>query len=80
MSNATATIRELRLNFRSIKRKLEEYGSVVISDNGTARYQITPLPQPVPPSTELPDYHARLQKQQRLSTQATRDLHEENRC
>ena len=43
MSTATATIRELRTDFRAVKRKLEQHGSLVITDNGVPRYEMKPL-------------------------------------
>ena len=83
MDAATATVRELRLNFRAVKRKMEEHGAVVITANGKASYLIQPLPAKdvkMPAPTRI-DYWARLQKRQSkpLSAEATRALHEENR-
>lgn len=79
--SATASIRELRLDFRSIKRKVEQFGEIVITDNGVPSYILKSAPakkKKVPPQ---PDYWARLQKRQSkpLSAEATRALHEENR-
>jgi antitoxin (DNA-binding transcriptional repressor) of toxin-antitoxin stability system len=63
MSNATASVRELRLNFRGVERKVEEYGSVTITNNGNPVYLLTTLPKTVSPKSPMPDYWARLQKQ-----------------
>ncbi len=81
MSDATATIRELRLNFRSVKRKIEEYGAVVITDNGIPSFVIKGLAPARPEQTPPPDYYLRLLKQQPrpISAEETKQLHEENR-
>lgn len=81
MSEVTASVRELRLNFRSIKRKVEEFGSVVITDNGVPSFVIKPVAKARPKRKALPDYYARLLKYQpkALSAKATEALHEENR-
>jgi hypothetical protein len=81
MSNAIATIREIRTDFRSVKRKVEEHGEVVITDNGVPRFLLKSLPPPPPGQNPLPDYHARLlaQRAQPISERETRKLHEENR-
>lgn len=81
MAEATASIRELRLDFRSIKRKVEEFGSVTITDNGVPSYVIRSLPKKESRAKRLPDYYARLVKFQPkpLSAEATKALHEENR-
>jgi antitoxin (DNA-binding transcriptional repressor) of toxin-antitoxin stability system len=82
MSNATASIREIRTNFRSVKRKLEAHGEIVITDNGVPRFLLKTLPAaPVKRRRPMPDYYALLLKQRPrpMSPEATRKLHEENR-
>lgn len=82
MEKGTATIRELRLNFPLIKRKVEQCGEVVITDRGVPSYIISALP-PIEPKARpsQPDYWARLSKRKGkpLSPEAARALHEENR-
>jgi antitoxin (DNA-binding transcriptional repressor) of toxin-antitoxin stability system len=81
MSANTATIRELRTDFRSVKRKIEEHGEVVITDHGQPAYTLKPLPQNPSKNTSPPDYYARLLKRQPkpLSEEATRQFWEEER-
>jgi antitoxin (DNA-binding transcriptional repressor) of toxin-antitoxin stability system len=76
-----ATIREIRTNFRSVKRKVEAHGEVVITDNGVPRFLLKSLPTPPAKPAQAPDYYARLLKSQprALSVQQARQLHEENR-
>ena len=45
MSANTATIRELRTDFRSVKRKLEAHGTLIITDRGEPAYLLSPVPQ-----------------------------------
>jgi antitoxin (DNA-binding transcriptional repressor) of toxin-antitoxin stability system len=81
MKAKTATIRELRTDFRSVKRRIEEHGEVVITDHGEPAYVIKPLPPTPRRRSALPDYYARLQRRQRdpLSADATRQFWEEER-
>lgn len=81
MASPTATIRELRTDFRSVKRKLEEHGSVVITDNGEPAYLLRPLPRRAVASAPAPDYYARLQQRQpiAMSEAETHRLWEEER-
>lgn len=81
MGANTATIRELRTDFRSVKRRIEEHGEVVITDHGEPAYVIKALPPPPPKSVPLPDYYARLLKRQPnpLSAEATHQFWEEER-
>jgi antitoxin (DNA-binding transcriptional repressor) of toxin-antitoxin stability system len=78
----TATIRQLRTDFRSVKRRIEEHGEVVITDNGEPAYVIKPLPSPSQrKAAPMPDYYARLVKRQPkpLSSAETRLFWEEER-
>ena len=78
----TATIRELRIDFRAVKRKIEQHGQVVITDHGQPAYIIKPLVAEGPKKkSPLPDYYARLLKRQptALSTNATRQFWQEER-
>jgi antitoxin (DNA-binding transcriptional repressor) of toxin-antitoxin stability system len=77
----TATIRELRTDFRAVRRRIEEHGEVVITDRGEPAYAIRPLPTSPRQRNPLPDYYARLRKRQPspLSGEQTRRLWEEER-
>jgi antitoxin (DNA-binding transcriptional repressor) of toxin-antitoxin stability system len=81
MSAQTATIRELRTDFRSVKRKIEQHGSIVITDRGEPAYLLQPLPRSAVASLPPPDYYARLRQRQPtpLSDAQTRRLWEEER-
>jgi antitoxin (DNA-binding transcriptional repressor) of toxin-antitoxin stability system len=81
MSKGIATIRELRTDFRSVKRRIEQNGEVVITDRGEPAYVIKPVP-PVRAGKAAPrDYYARLLKRQPkpLSSEATRRFWKEER-
>jgi antitoxin (DNA-binding transcriptional repressor) of toxin-antitoxin stability system len=77
----TATIRELRTDFRSVKRRIEQHGEVVITDNGEPSYLIKLLPRKPKRSVALRDYYARLLRRQpkRLSAEQTRQFWEQER-
>ena len=82
MGSKTASIRQLRTDFRSVKRRIEEHGEVVITDHGEPAYVITLLPAPSSrKSGAMPDYYARLLKRQPkpLSSRETRLFWEEER-
>lgn len=81
MSSNIATIRELRTDFRRVKRRIEEHGEVVITDRGEPAYVIKSLPSPSKKSPPLPDYYSRLLKHQPkpLSAEATRRFWDEER-
>jgi antitoxin (DNA-binding transcriptional repressor) of toxin-antitoxin stability system len=81
MADQTASIRELRTDFRSVKRKLEQYGSIVITDHGQPAYVLQPLPRHPVVGAPLPDYYARLRQRQPtpLSEVQTQELWEEER-
>ncbi len=81
MHTKTATIRELRTDFRSVKRRIEQHGEVVITDHGEPAFVLKPLPQSPKGGKPLPDYYARLLKRQpkALSAAATRAFWEEER-
>lgn len=81
MSKVTATIREIRTDFRSVKRKIEAHGEVVITDNGVPSFLLKALPPEVKQRNPLPDYYSRLQEQQpvALTAEQTRKLLDENR-
>lgn len=81
MHATTATIRELRTDFRSVKRKLEQYGELVITDHGTPAYVLKPV-TPCPPKTKRRlDYYSRLLKRQPqpLTAKETERFWEEER-
>src|SRR5258707_2645613 len=81
VSANTATIRELRTDFRSVKRRIEQHGEVVITDHGEPAYVITLLPAAPRKRAPLPDYYARLTRRQPtpLCAEATRQFWEEER-
>lgn len=77
----TATIRELRTDFRSVKRKIEQHGEVLITNHGEPAYVIKSVPKQTKKSEPLPDYYARLLKRQpkALSAEETHKFWEEER-
>ena len=78
---ATATIRELRNHFPKVRKLIEEEGEVVVTDQGTPRYRLTPY-RPAAPARPAPkDYMARLRRHQPrpISGTAAEALHETNR-
>lgn len=81
MSAPTVTVRELRTDFRSVKRKIEQFGMVTITDNGVPSFDMTPTAKRPRKRRPLPDYYARLQEEQPipLTAEQARRLHEENR-
>ncbi|MDO8349201.1 MAG: hypothetical protein Q7T30_03120 [Planctomycetota bacterium] len=81
MDESIATIRELRTDFRAVKRKIERYGKVVITDRGEPAYILQPMPARTPAVAAPLDYLARLlQRQpQPLSAADTRRLWDEER-
>ena len=81
MSAPTATIRQLRTDFRSLKRKIEQHGEAVVTDHGQPAYVIKLLPAPAKQRRPLPDYYARVRKRQPkgLSAEGTRQFWEEER-
>lgn len=64
-----------------MKRKLEQHGSIVITDNGEPTYLLQPLARPAVVPAPLPDYYARVRRRQptALSASETRRLWEEER-
>lgn len=82
MNVKTTTIRELRTNFRAVKRSIEQHGEVVVTDRGEPAYLLKALPPP-PGKTRAspPDYYARLRRRQPnpLSAEATRRFWEDER-
>ena len=60
----TTTIRELRTDFRSVKRKIEQHGQLVITDRGQPAYLLKALPRPRKGAAPMPDYYSRLRKRQ----------------
>jgi antitoxin (DNA-binding transcriptional repressor) of toxin-antitoxin stability system len=64
MNTESASIRELRTDFRRVKRKIEQHGQIIITDNGEPAFLIKALPRKPPKSATAPDYYARLLKHQ----------------
>lgn len=81
MSDHAATIRELRTDFRSVKRKIEQYGEVTITDHGEPAYVIKALDTPEQKAPPERDYYARLLARQpkAFSGKETRQFWEEER-
>ena len=81
MNANTATIRQLRTDFRSVKRRIEQHGEVVVTDHGEPAYIIKSLPAPARKRSPLPDYYSRLRKRQPkpISARETRQFWEEER-
>ncbi len=81
MRDQTTTIRELRTDFRSVKRKIEQHGELVITDRGEPAYLLKALPRPQKRATAMPNYYRRLRKRQPipLTAEQTRQLWDEER-
>lgn len=81
MNDATASIRELRTDFRAVKRKIEQHGEVTITDNGVAAFLVRPVTKKPKSPTVMPDYYARVMRRQASSMDeaATQRFHQENR-
>jgi antitoxin (DNA-binding transcriptional repressor) of toxin-antitoxin stability system len=81
-SHSTTTIRELRTDFRSVKRRIEQHGHVIITDRGEPAYLLKALPRRRKGAvTTMPDYYARLVKRQPrpLTAEETRRFWDEER-
>ncbi len=76
MSTPTVSIRELRTDFRAVKRKVEQFGQVTITDNGEPAYVMGPVVPKPKKRRPMPDYMARLLKRQPkpMSERATREF------
>ena len=79
---ATATIRDLRNRFPTVKKLVEEEGEVLVTDRGTPKYRLTrytPSGRKEAPAPK--DYLARLRRYQPrpISAAAAKALHEANR-
>lgn len=81
MSSNTATIRELRTDFRAVKRKIEQHGEVVITDHGEPAYLLKPVAPPCARRVPPLDHYARLLKRQPkpMSADETRRFWQEER-
>ena len=81
MAKSTVTIRELRTDFRSVKRKLEEFGEVIVTDRGEPAYELKPLSKKSPEPQKVTDYYARLLEQRPLpmSLKETQNFWEDER-
>jgi len=78
---ATATIRDLRNRFPTIKKLVEAEGEVVVTDQGTPAYRLTRYSSPDLKSPAPKDYLKRLRIHQPrpLSAAAAKALHDVNR-
>jgi len=81
-NHATTTIRELRTDFRSVKRRIEQHGQLIITDRGEPAYLLKALPRRRSKGTAaMPDYYDRLLKRQPrpLTAEETRRFWDEER-
>ena len=81
MSANTATIRELRTDFRAVKRKIEQHGEIVITDHGAPAYVLKPVIRLPLKRGRSVDHYARLLKRQPkpVPVEGTRRFWEEER-
>ena len=81
MIDSSVTIRELRTDFRSVKRKVEQHGEIVITDHGAPAYVLKPVIRPALKRGRPLDYYARLLKRQPkpMNSEETRQFWEEER-
>lgn len=77
----TTTIRELRTDFRSVKRKIEQHGELVITDRGEPAYLLKALPRQRKSTAPMPDYYRRVRKRQPipLTAEETRRFWDQER-
>jgi antitoxin (DNA-binding transcriptional repressor) of toxin-antitoxin stability system len=75
------SIRDLRLNFPQIRRQIEEYGEVVVTDNGVPSYLLKRLSKQPQKDASPVDYWARIVAQQpnEMSANDSQALLDENR-
>jgi antitoxin (DNA-binding transcriptional repressor) of toxin-antitoxin stability system len=75
------SIRDLRLKFPEIRRQIEEYGEVVITDNGVPSYLLKSIAKTRRKEPTPVDYWARLVAQQpnEMSSEDSQALLDENR-
>lgn len=79
---ATVTIRELRNQFPKVKKLVEKESEVIVTDQGTPRYRLTPYTPTGPRKRLAPkDYMARLRRHQPrpLGAASAASLHDANR-
>lgn len=78
---ATTTVRELRNNFPRVRKLVETEGEVVVTEQGTPRYRLTPYTLAIRKAPAPKDYLARLRRYQRrpLSAAAAKALRDANR-
>ena len=81
MNANTATIRELRTDFRSVKRKIEQHGEVTTTDHGEPAYVSKSLPPPAKIKASARDYYVRLlgRHPKALSSEETHQFWDEER-
>ena len=79
---ATVTIRELRNQFPKVKKLVEKESEVIVTDQGTPKYRLTPYIPTRPRRWPAPkNYLARLRRHQPrpLSAASVKALHDANR-
>jgi antitoxin (DNA-binding transcriptional repressor) of toxin-antitoxin stability system len=77
----TATIRQLRTQFPTIRRLLEQEGQVVVTERGRPVMLLRPYREPLVRPNERVDYYARLRRRmpKPLSAGVRRAWHEADR-
>ncbi len=78
----TVTIRELRNQFPKVKKLVEQESEVIVTDQGTPRYRLTPYTPTEPGTRPAPkDYMGRLSRHQprALGAASAASLHDANR-
>ena len=79
---ATATIRDLRNHFPKVRKLVEAEGEVVVTEQGSPKYRLTPYTPAAGKKAPAPkDYLRRLRRHQPRpsSAAAAKALHEANR-
>jgi prevent-host-death family protein len=78
---ATTTIRELRNNFPRVRKLVEAEGEVLVTEQGTPKYRLTPYRRPRNTAAPPKDYVSRLRRHQPkpLSIDEVSALHDANR-
>jgi antitoxin (DNA-binding transcriptional repressor) of toxin-antitoxin stability system len=79
--SSPASIRELRNDFTTVRKRLEAEGEVLVTDRGKPRYRLSVyMPPPEKPASRV-DYWARLSAYQPrpLTKAQSRKLHADNR-
>lgn len=83
MNQATASLSELRTDFRSVRRKLKRHGQVTVTEKGQPAFRLEPIAPTAAPAVSdgVPDYYARVTRRQprMMGAEETHEFHAENR-